>query len=165
MRLRLLAIFLLLPHAYEATASPKYETEPQDISYCQLAGDPGKFSGKRIRIRAIYTYMFELWTLRPSSCCSEHDIGMWVDFDNQLEGESRKLFNKFPKGMGFVLAVFVGTIEPGDAYGTGQRVHFFVEHIEKVEQQANPPLGKFPAWIPHNCKAPAQGTPNSRLVG
>jgi ABC-type arginine transport system permease subunit len=44
--------------------------------------------------------------------------------------------------MGFVLAVFIGTIETGDAYGTGQRVHFFVEHIEEVKRMANPPLGR-----------------------
>lgn len=162
MRLRLLAIVLLLSNACEATASPKNETEPQDITYCQLAADPGKFSGKRIRIRAIYAYMFEVSTLKPSSCCDEHDISMWVDFDSELEGESKKLFNKFPKGMGFVLAVFVGTIETGDAYGTGERVHFFVEHIEEVKQQATPPPGKFPAWIPQNCRASGQMTPSAR---
>jgi hypothetical protein len=161
MPLRLLALFLLLSNAWEATALPKYETEPQNISYCQLAGDPGKFTGKRIRVRAIYAYMFEVSTLRPSSCCDERDINMWVDFDSELEGESKKLFSKFPKGMGFVLGVFGGTVETGDAYGTGQHVRFFVEHIEEVKQQANPPLGTFPAWIPRNCKASAQTAPNA----
>lgn len=162
MRLSLLAMFLLFSNACEATALPKFETEPQDISYCQLAGDPAKFSGKRVRIRAIYAYMFEVSTLKPSSCCNEHDISMWVDFDSQLEGKSKRFLNKFPKGMGFVLGVFVGTIQTGDAYGTGQHVHFLVEHIEEVNQQANPPSGKFPAWIPQNCKAPAQGPPGAR---
>jgi hypothetical protein len=160
MRLRLLALFLLLSHACEATALPRYETEPQEITFCQLAGDPGKFSGKRIRIRAIYAYMFEVSALRPPSCSNDHDIGVWVDFDSELEGKSKKLFSKFPKDMGFVLGVFIGTVETGDSYGTGQHVHFFVEHIEEVEQQVkNPPLGKFPAWIPQNCKAPAQPAP------
>jgi hypothetical protein len=162
MRLRLLALLLLLSNACEATALPRYETEPKDISFCQLAADPGKFSGQRIRIRAIYAYMFEVSALRPPSCCTEHDIGVWVDFDSELEGESKTLFSKFPKGMGFVLGVFVGTVETGDSYGMGQRVHFFVEHIVEVTQQANPPLGKFPAWIPQNCKAPAQAVPSAR---
>ena len=83
MRLRLLAIFLLLPYSREATASPKYETEPQDISYCQLAGDPGKFSGKRIRIQAIYSYMFEVSSLRPPTCCTEHERSRDLDAGHQ----------------------------------------------------------------------------------
>jgi hypothetical protein len=158
---RLLVMILLLFECGQALALPKYEIEPQNVTYCQLAGDPTKFSGKRIRIQAIYSYMFELSTLRPPTCCVEHDIGIWVDFDSELEGKSKQLSEKFPKGMGFVLAVFVGTMETGDAYGTGQRVHFFVEHIEEVKQQANPHPGRFPAWIPQNCQAPVPAAPKS----
>jgi hypothetical protein len=153
---------LLLSNACQALALPKYEADPQEVTYCQLAGDPTKFSGKRIRIQAIYSYMFEVSALRAPTCCPEHDIGIRVDFDSELEGESKRFFNKFPKGMGFVLAIFVGTIETGDAYGTGQRVHFFVEHIEEVKQMANPPQGQFPAWIPQGCKASVPGPPKSR---
>jgi hypothetical protein len=158
---------LLLMSALSARAAtlpppPNYESQPHDISYCQLASDPSKYAGKRIRIQAIYSYMFEVSTLLPPTCCDEHHINMWVDFDDELEGESKKLFNKFPKGMGFVLAVFVGRIETGDAYGTGQRFHFFVEHIEEVKQQANPPMGKFPPWIPQNCATQTQQSPSAR---
>jgi|HubBroStandDraft_6_1064221.scaffolds.fasta_scaffold70276_4 hypothetical protein len=142
MWLRLLAMSLLLSNACQALPLPKYETEPQEVTYCQLAGDPAKFSGKRIRIQAIYSYMFEVSSLRPPTCYTEHDIGIWVDFDSKLEGASKRFFSKFPKGMGFVLAVFIGTIETGDTYGTGQRVHFLVEHIEEVKRMANPPLGR-----------------------
>jgi hypothetical protein len=123
---RLLAMSLLFSNACQALALPKYETEPQDVTYRQLAGDPTEFSGKRIRIQAIYSYMFEVSALKPPTCCTEHDIDIWVDFDSELEGESKRLFNKSPKGMGFVLAVFLGTIETADAYGTGQRVHFLL---------------------------------------
>jgi hypothetical protein len=63
--------------------------------------------------------------------------------------------------MGFVLAVFVGTIETGNAYGTGQRVHFFVEHIEEVKQKADASQGRLPAWIPKDCKAPDAAAPKS----
>jgi hypothetical protein len=162
MWLRQLAMSLLFSTAFQALALPKYETEPQDVTYCQLAGDPTKFSGKRIRIQAIYSYMFEVSALGAPTCCTEHDIGIWVDFDSELEGESKRFFNKFPKGTGFVLAVFVGTIETGEAYGTGQRVHFFVEHIEEVKQEANPAQGRFPAWIPQDCKA---SSPPPRSLG
>jgi hypothetical protein len=141
-----------VPAIFECLRCPSTRLSRKNVTYCQLAGDPTKFSGKRIRIQAIYSYLFEVSALRPRTCCAEHDIDIWVDFDSQLEGESKRLFNKFPKGMGFVLAVFVGTIETGDAYGTGQRVHFFVEHIEEMKQKANPPQGRFPAWIPQDCK-------------
>ena len=161
MWLRLLVISLLFSNACQVLALPKYETEPKDVTYCQLAGDPTKFSGKRIRIQAVYSYMFEVSALKSPMCCAEHDIGIWVDFDNELEGKSKRLFNKFPKGMGFVLAVFVGTIETGDAYGTGQRVHFFVEHIEEVNQKADTSQGPLPAWIPKDCKAPPAAAPKS----
>jgi Transposase len=71
---RLLAMSLLFSNACQAVALPKYETEPLDVTYCRLAGDPTKFSGKRIRIQAIYSYMFEVSALRPPTCCAEHDI-------------------------------------------------------------------------------------------
>jgi hypothetical protein len=151
-----LAMSLLFSNACQALALPKYETERQDVTYCQLAGDPTKFSGKRIRIQAIYWYMFEVSVLRPPTCCAEHDIDIWVDFDSQLEGESKRLFNKFPKGMGFVLAVFVGAIETGDAYGTGQRVHFFVEHIEEMKQKRIPLGGGSPRGY-HKIASPSSG--------
>lgn len=104
--------------------------------------------------------MFEVSSLRPPSCCNEHDLSVWVDFDADLKGESKKLVNKFPKDMGFVLGVFVGRIESGEAYGGGAHVRFFVEHIETVQQQANPRPGRFPPWIPQDCKPAAPLAPS-----
>lgn len=51
-------------------ALPQPENEPQDVTYCQLANDPSAFSDKRIRIRAIYAYMFEVSALRAPTCCA-----------------------------------------------------------------------------------------------
>ena len=162
MRNSVLAIPLLLTYLSGFPTPPKYESQPHDITYCQLASNPAQYAGKRLRIQAIYSYMFEVSTLLPPTCCNEHNIDMWVDFDDELEGESQKLFSKFPQGMGFVLAVFVGTIETGGAYGTGQRFHFFVEHIEEVRQQAKSPLKKFPRWIPQNCATQTRQAPSAR---
>ena len=125
------------------------ENGPQDVTYCQLAKDPSAFSGKRIRVTAIYTYMFELSALRAPTCCSDanHGAGIWVDFEDVPEGNARKVTKQFPKGMGYVLAVFVGRIETGSAYGTGQRVRFVVQQVVSVERKENSRHGP-PAWTP-----------------
>jgi hypothetical protein len=73
-----------------------------------------------------------------------------VDFDDTLQGKSKRLFHDFPKGMGFVLATFVGKIETGEPYGTGQRVRLIVNQIEEVEAEQNAKRG-IPVWVPQNC--------------
>src|SRR4029077_9071055 len=95
----LLVIFALGSGVVHARKSP--EGAPQDVTYCQLAKDPAAFSGKRIRIRAIYRYMFEIERLEPPACCPE-SIGkfkIWAQIDLEPEAHSEKLFRKFPKGL------------------------------------------------------------------
>ena len=76
---------------------------------------------------------------------------IWVDFD-ELHGESKRLLNSFPKGMGYVLAVFVGKIETGDVYGPfGEQARLVVVQIDRVEKKANPPTGQNPVWVPRDC--------------
>ncbi len=154
MWLRLFTLSFLLSNCCLTRAGSKPETEPQDVTYCQLAKDPSAFSGTRIRTRAIYSYMFEVSRLKSPTCCSERDALIWVDFDEELQGNSKKLFHKFPKSMGLVLAVFVGKIETGKVYGPyGERVRLVVDQIEKVEEKAKPPAGQNPAWVPQDCKS------------
>ena len=135
-------------------ASGKAGPAPEDVKFCELAKNPTAYSGKRIRIRAVYSYFFEVSQLKSSTCCSDRGESIWVDFDEELHGESKKLFDSFPKGMGFVLGVFVGRIETGKVYGTfSERVRLVVDQIDKVEAKANPPAGQHPAWVPQNCSA------------
>jgi hypothetical protein len=145
---------LLLSSCCLARAGNKPEAVPQDVSYCQLAKDPSAFSEKRIRIRAIYSYMFEVSRLKSPTCCSDHDAQIWVDFADELEGSSKRLFHKFPEGMGMVLAVFVGKVETGSVYGPfGERVRLVVDRIEKLEKKAKPSVGQNPSWVPQDCEA------------
>ncbi len=147
-----LMIFLL--SCSMAYPNDKPGNAPQEVTYCQLAKDPAAFSGKQIRIRAIYSYMFEVQRLKSPTCCAERDVSIWVDFDEELGGNSRKLFRRFPKGMGLVLATFVGRFEGCGPYGAGgYQFKFTVDHIEKLEARAKPSLGRDPAWIPRNCEA------------
>lgn len=148
MRLGPLAVAtVVLLTCFLKPALPSPENEPQDVTYCQLANDPSAYSGKLIRIRAIYAYMFEVSALRAPTCCAGHDASIWVDFEDPPEGKGEKIIKEFPKGMGFVLAVFVGKIETGNAFGTGQRVRFVVQQILNIEHKENPRHG-LPAWVP-----------------
>lgn len=163
MRTALLGVVPMVLLAYFLNPAVSHpENEPQDVTYCQLANDPSAFSGKRIRVRAIYKYMFELSALRAPTCCTDadHGGGIWVDFEDVPEGNAHKMTKKFPKGMGYVLAVFVGKIETGEAYGTGQRVRFVVQQVLSVEREENSRHGP-PAWAPV-CSANSGSVVNSR---
>jgi hypothetical protein len=150
MCLRILAVLLVITNCCMPIAGANAEIVPQDVTYSQFANNPSSFSGKRIRIRAIFVYGFELSALRSPTQCAEHDPPVWVDFDDNLQGKSKRLFHDFPKGMGFVLATFVGKIETGGPYGTGQRLRLIVDEIEEVEAEQNAKRG-IPVWAPHNC--------------
>jgi hypothetical protein len=155
MRRRLSTLLLVLLGCCLTGAGNKPEVVPQDITYCQLARDPSAFSGKRMRIRAIYLYFFEGSRLKSPTCCSDHDPQMqiWVDFDEELEGSSKRLLHKFPEGMGEVLVVFVGKIETGKVYGPfGERVRLVVDRIEKFEKKAKPDACQDSSWVPQNCE-------------
>lgn len=128
------------------------ETSAQEISYCELAKAPQSYSGKRIRVRAIFRYGFEIQQLDPPVCCAESAARIWVQMDSELRGDSLKLSRKFPKGMGLALATFVGSFEANGPYGDGRyRFKFTVDHIEKLEGTAKPSPSHLPAWVPQDC--------------
>jgi hypothetical protein len=60
------AVFLLACRVAWADAMPEARL---DVSYCQLAKDPSAFSGKRVRVRAIYHFGFEIQRLESLTCC------------------------------------------------------------------------------------------------
>ena len=104
--------------------------------------------------------MFEVSSLKAPSCCAGQDASIWVDFEDVPEGNAGKLIKKFPKDMGFVLAVFVGKIETGGAYGTGQRVRFLVQQVMKVEHKEQSRDGRLPVWAPQDCQTPQKSPPS-----
>src|SRR5713101_9280935 len=111
------ASFLISPNCLAGQTTNKVGSPAQEVAYCQLAEAPSSFVGKQIRVRAIYSYMFEVSRLKSSACCPGRDVSIWVDFDEGLEGGSKKLLHKFPEGMGIVLATFVGALEGNGPYG------------------------------------------------
>jgi len=158
---RVVVPLLFLASSCVLITAKENERTPEDVDFCELARNPNAYSGKRIRIRAVYSYMFEVSRLKSPTCCSEHGESIWVDFDEELHGKSKRMFKSFPKGMGVVLAVFVGRIETGKVYGTfGEQVRLVVDQIDRVEEKAKPSAGQSPAWVPQNCEGEIRQSPD-----
>ncbi len=101
----------------------------EDITYRDLAKNPSAFAGKRIRIRAIYSSMFEVSRLKLTACCADRGPLIWVDFDNEKRND---LLGQIPKGMRIVRGTFIGKIETVSTYRpNGERIHLIVDRIEK----------------------------------
>jgi hypothetical protein len=158
MKVCLVIASVLIP--FSCFAKQKVENHggsAQEVTYCDLMRNPSSFTGRRIRVRAVYTYMFELSRLKPPVCCAKSDVPIWVEFSDQMKGNSRKLFHRFPKGMGFVLATFEGTFEGDGPYGDGgYRFKFAVDGIANLERKTNPRPPYRPEWVP-DCEASREG--------
>lgn len=84
-----------------------------DVSYCTLMATPSAFSGKRVRVRAVFRSAFEIQRIEPATCCRREGAKVWVEIEPTLEGRSLRLYRRFPKGAGVVLATFTGRFESG----------------------------------------------------
>ena len=163
MRITIIISLVFLTNCCAARASNNSQKSSQDVSYCDLAKNPSAFSGKRIRVRAIYRYAFKIQRLEAPACCPEAGSKIWAEIESALEGSSLKLFHKFPKGEGLVLATFAGTFESGGTYGTfADRHKLTVDQIEKVEGIARSSRKQDdPAWVPKNCDASGTTQPKN----
>ena len=155
----ILALVLL---AIGGSAAAQKPEAAQEVPYCDLVKTPQAFAGKRVRVRAIYKYGFEIQRLDSPACCPERGGKIWVEIDSGLEGDSLKLYRKFPKGMGLALATFEGKFESGGPYGDGgYRLKFTVDKIEKLERTAKASARHDPSWVPKNCEASGTTQPKS----
>jgi hypothetical protein len=119
----------------------------QQVPYCELVKTPQLYSGKLIRVRAIYKYGFEIQRLDPAACCPDGTGKIWVELD------SPALLKKFPPGMGLALATFEGTFDTTGPYGDGGYMfRLTVSKIDKIEAVAKPSARGEPKWVP-NCNA------------
>lgn len=150
---------LLLLSCADAQVMQNSDDGQLDVSYCDLARRPSEFSGKRIRVRAVYRYAFEIQRLEPPACCPESGAKISMQIQAPLAGKSVKLFHKFPKGQGLVLATFSGTFESGGPYGTfADRYQLVADQIENLEGTAKSPRKQDnPNWLPRNCAPPGAG--------
>jgi hypothetical protein len=167
MNFRFAIWIVVLVMSVAAWGDDSVASNPQDVDYCQLAKDPSSFTGKRIRVRALYVYGFEVQMLKSPACCPVPEPKMGVDFDPAMDDRSEKLFHKLDKGMGFALAVFVGRFERvsnvSSELPSGDRFQFTVDRIEKVEKSVrSSEPGKNPSWVPRDCVV-STATSDSKL--
>jgi hypothetical protein len=124
---------------------------PIGTSYCALTADPASYVGKRVQVRAVYRYSFEVQDLDAPECCPGKRIKIWVEIEPS-DAKSKRLFRKFPKAMGLVLATFSGTFETGGPFGNGGRYRLAVDQIEKLEAVGDPAKTSELSWANHDCK-------------
>src|SRR3954452_3204426 len=138
MHLRLAIWIVLLVTSIVAWAHDHVDTTTQEVDYCQLAKDPSSFLGKRIRIRVLYVYGFEVQILKSPVCCPVREPKMGVDFDQEMDDRSQKLFRRLDKGMGVAIAVFDGRFErisnASSQLPSGDRFQLTVARIKRVEK-------------------------------
>src|SRR5258708_8998703 len=87
------ASFLISPNCLAGETTNKVGSPAQEAAYCQRTEAPSSYVGKQIRVREIYSYMFEFSRLKSSGCCPGRDVSIWVDFDEGLEGGSNPHFS------------------------------------------------------------------------
>jgi len=151
-----LALWTILLVACTASGDDKLQSPPQDVTYCQLLSNPSTYLGKRVIVRAIYTYGFEVQVLAPPVCCPEVEPKFGVEFHEEMDNRSEKLLHKLlDMGMGIALAVFVGRFDrvsnASSQLPSGDRFQLSVDRIEKVEKSARWGLRTGPAWVPKDC--------------
>jgi hypothetical protein len=146
--------FLIVGSA--AKADDNDAAVPLEVTYCQLVGNPSAYVRKRIIVRAIYEYGFEVRVLKSPACCPEIEPKVGVAFEPEMDNHSQKLFRKLDKGMGTALVLFAGTFEKvsnsSSQLPSGERFQLSVNRIERVEKSVRW-QGSDPVWAPNDCGA------------
>ncbi len=111
-----------------------------DVSFCDLTQKPERFyRDKIVRIKATYSFGFENSRLFCSDCLDENNP-VWVDFEDKLCSNSKKIKDNKRYGVGRTLNVtFVGKYEYGGSFGHFGvfPAHFLVSCVEKKKKLVN----------------------------
>jgi hypothetical protein len=132
------SVGILITFLFAVCLAPAAENQGgalEEVAFCDLIKTPSAFAGKRIRVRAVYRYAFEVQRLEAPACCSGETAKIWIEVDPFLKGKSLRLFHSLPKGQGVVLATFTGTFESGSTFGTfADKSELVVDGIERMER-------------------------------
>jgi hypothetical protein len=107
------------------------------VSYCDLMRKPEEYSGKVVRVSAIYRYGFEWSELYCLECIGE--ARTWVDLDESFASSTKAKVRKKigPHGaMGrTVRVIMIGRFNVGGGYGHmgAYRFRLLVDHLENAE--------------------------------
>lgn len=111
--------------------------EDATVSYCDLMRKPEQYSGKVVRVSAIYRYGFEWSELYCLECVSE--ARTWVDLTESFVSSTKASVRKKIGPHGFkgrtVRVVMVGRFDGGGGYGHmgAYRFRLLVDQLANAE--------------------------------
>lgn len=126
------------------------EIAAENVNFCGLLNNPNAYSGKLIRVRAIYAYGFEVSELRPPECCAK-GAHIWVEFGSEMDRASKRRLHQAPKDMGLALGTYVGYFGMHGPYGQGSPYQLRIIRVQSIEKTARDPGDKKTTWIPKDC--------------
>jgi hypothetical protein len=141
--LALRVLLVLFGMAVLASANSKTASA---VSVCDLLSHPSQFANRRVRVKAVYRYSFEVQQLDSITCCPSQHQRIWVEFGD-LNGRSRRLYKRLPTGTGIALVKLGGTFKVGGPFADGYRLDLRVERIEGVD-------ASYRSWSPRPASAP-----------
>jgi len=145
-------VFSFLSLYQTARAASQSHDAAQQVTYCQLIANPGQYVGKRVRVRAIFRYAFELQRLEPETCCSGKGPGIWVKMLLDSDSPSEKRFRRLPKGEGIALLTVIGKFEKENGM-FGEQFTLHVDELGKIERTSHSAdLKTRPFWA-SRCEA------------
>lgn len=127
--------FLIIAIALATTSA--FAQKPTRVTYTDLVKDPQAYSGKQVRIEAVWTYGFE-WTYLCSLDCRDVQKA-WValEDDEALCRGTRKRLERLGKNSDNTARVtVVGRLDSAGGYGhlASWPLQFTVSCVEKFEK-------------------------------
>jgi hypothetical protein len=113
------------------------DVEYVTVSYCNLMHNTERYSGKLVRVSAIYRYGFEWSELYCLECVNE--ARTWVDLDESFMSSTKSSVRKKIGEHGFkgrtVRVIMVGRFDEGGGYGHmgAYRFRLLVSRLENAD--------------------------------
>ena len=138
----LIALCVLLAGSAATPAQPRTARGfvSGDVSFCDLVSEPSRYSGRQVRVRAVYRYGFE-WAQLYSLHCSDSPK-VWVDVSDSYVHDTprsirRRLEGGGPEGR-TVGVVAVGQIHDGGFGPSGSfPLEFVIDRVESARVLAD----------------------------
>ena len=158
----IICLFMLVMGAPSPSAHVVGFSNSKDIptvAYCDLIRNPDTYSGKLVRISAVYRFGFE-WQEFYCLDCFEMETRTWVKFDDEESSCTRRVSKRLTKAWaGTFSMTVVGEFQSSRGrYGheNGYRYQFMVKCVEAQKRLLK--SGFFPAQVPSGtlkdaCKA------------
>ncbi len=131
--LTLLFIFIFSSCLFGQQVENKSNEQITEVNFCDLLKNPNDYTDKIIRVKAIYQSFFEISKMYCSNCLQQR--GTWVEFDDDFEDNTKKVYWKKLNNNSVVNVTFVGKFYTGKTFGhqNGYDSQFVVQYMESAE--------------------------------